>query len=140
MRLGVISIFLCGTAAAALAQPLADTDTRQSQVRFEQALKDGSTSPLFVAITVVNDGSGARRTGCWNANFLTGALMRERDISFFDARDAALQDRTHVFHFSKLAALKNLPDRAQSDLACTIIATGSAASTQDRTGEIVSVP
>jgi hypothetical protein len=139
MRISGILVFTL--TCVALGPPaLAATVPQQSQARFEQAVKDGSTSPYYVAIAVIDDRSGVRRAGCWTSNLLEGAITRERGASVSEAKDIALQNRAHVFHFSSPAALDNLPTSAQSDNACAIIATGAAARQQDRGGQIVSAP
>jgi len=65
----VLSLTLmAGTSAA---------DPRQSQAAFEAAIRDRSTSPYIVLITVVDDRTGQTGTGCSGANLLLGAIYIE---------------------------------------------------------------
>lgn len=111
----------------------------QSQDRFATAIRDESTSPYFVLITVVDDRTGRTTTGCTTANFLLGAIHRENDLGYDSigvrkAQEIALSNVAHVFHFSKQASLDNLAmnDKIQDEQkACAIIKKGQSARLAD---------
>ena len=69
-------IFLCGMAGLQADNLL----PVQPQPAFDAALRDTSTSPQFVAVTVVNDESGETISGCIAASLLLGAIHREYDL------------------------------------------------------------
>jgi hypothetical protein len=89
---------------------LAD-DPVQDQAHFEAAFANTSTAPSFVLITVVDDRTGASRTGCVESNFVAGAIRLETGVPSEEARQTASHNSTHVFHFSKQKALDNVPFR-----------------------------
>lgn len=102
----VILVATLGTSAVLAAE--------QSAKSFATALRDNSTSPYFVLITVVDDTTGQSRTGCTTANLLLGALHIEHDLAFnpegaTNALNLALANTSHVFHFSKPKAVANMP-------------------------------
>ncbi len=124
---------------------------RQSQAAFETAIRDNSTSPYVVLITVVDDRTGQASSGCNTANLLRGAIYLEKWGSI--DRDAApeantrrkevekiaVENLSHVFHFSNPAALKNiLPFRDWE--ACAAIEQGSRVRIGDRSGQIILGP
>jgi TonB family protein len=131
--LSVLSIGLTTQSAA---------HARQSQAAFETAIRDKSTSPYIVLITVVDDRTGQVSTGCNSANLLRGAIYREkrgdsdRTVSPEEVEQVALDNTSHVFHFSNQAALNNiLPFRYPE--ACAAIERGSRARIADITGQVV---
>lgn len=86
----------------------------QSQVSFEAAVRDTSTSPRYVAVTIVDDRDGTSHPACVTANLFEGAVMRQRGLAFDragvdEAERFILATPTHVFHFSKPEAFANLP-------------------------------
>jgi hypothetical protein len=92
----------------------ADVGPIQSQRSFEAAIRNHSTAPSYVMITVVDDATGEARTACTTANFLLGAIHREHDLGYDGdslamAERLALENTAHVFHFSKRSALENIP-------------------------------
>jgi TonB family protein len=139
---GLLSIGLPGESAA---------QARQSHAAFETAIRDNSTSPYVVLITVVDDRTGQTSSGCNTANLLRGAIYLEKWGSI--DRDAvpearsrhnevekiALENTSHIFHFSNPAALKNiLPFRYWE--ACAAIEQGSRVRIGDRSGQIILGP
>jgi TonB family protein len=136
-------ISMAGTSAA---------DPRQSQAAFETAIKDHSTSPYIVLITVVDDRTGQTSTGCSTANLLRGAIYIEqwgridgtvtpedRRARFAEVGSIALENTDHVFHFSNERALANiLPFRYPE--ACAEIAKGRRARIGDRSGQVLLGP
>lgn len=117
----------------------------QSQAAFETAIRDTSTSPYIVLITVVDDRSGQVSTGCNSANLLRGAIYRERrgdadnTVTPEEVERVALDNRSHIFHFSNQAALNNiLPFRYPE--ACAGIERGSRARIADITGQVILGP
>jgi TonB-like protein len=124
---------------------------RQSQAAFETAIRDNSTSPYVVLFTVVDDRTGQTRIGCTTANLLRGAIYLEKWGSFDskvasetisrhkEAETFALENTSHVFHFSSQAALNNiLPFRYPE--ACAAIERGSRARIGDRGGQLLLGP
>jgi hypothetical protein len=106
-----LSIFWFGSPTDAVAQ------ARQSHAAFETAIRDTSTSPYLVLITVVDDRTGQVSTGCDTANRLLGAIYLEKWGSFEtndrsqaaarheEVKRIALENTSHAFHFSNQAAL-----------------------------------
>ena len=85
----------------------------QDQAHYENALRDESSSPHFVFITVIDDRSGQSQEGCRRAPFVLGAIHREMNLpydipSIEKAVQIAVSNRAHVFHFSKQDALDNV--------------------------------
>lgn len=140
LRLVLFSSLMTGIAAPALkAQDLLPA---QSPADFAAALRDTSTSPPFIAITVVNDSSGQTLSGCIPANLFLGAMHREYGLGYDPDSDqrvlaAALAAGDRVFHFQKDEAWANMPPRVWSARACQIIAGGKVARNEDRSGQVV---
>ena len=147
MPVRVISTFLIiglsipsiGSARESAAQ------ARQSHAAFETAIRDKSSSPYIVLITVVDDRTGQASTGCNNVQLLRSAIYRERranvdsEVTAEEVEKIALENTSHVFHFSNPAALNNvLPFRFPE--ACAAIERGSRARIADITGQIVLGP
>src|SRR6267154_1835055 len=105
----LIAGLLFGLPGESAAQP------RQSQAAFETAIRDNSTSPYVVLITVVDDRTGKSSSGCNSANLLLGAIYLEKWGSFDskatpetnsrhnEAEKIALENTSHIFHFSNPA-------------------------------------
>jgi len=94
----------------------------QSQTRFEQAIRDRSTSPFFILFTIVDDRTGMARESCATANLFLGAIHREYGLAYdkdslSKATEIALSKPDHVFHFSKQEALDNLSGYSEEALA-----------------------
>jgi hypothetical protein len=92
----------------------------QSQQSFEAAIENASTAPSYVLITVVDDRENTKRSTCTTSNFLLGAIHREYRLGYDKegvarARGIALENRSHVFHFSNSNALKNIPSSYSED-------------------------
>jgi len=86
----------------------------QSQENFEAAVRHSGIAGRYIAVTIVDDRSGATRSICTNANFLAGAVHREYGLGFdptgnAEARRIVLSRPDHVFHFTKPQALANIP-------------------------------
>lgn len=126
------------------------TAALQAQPAFEMAIRDESSSPFIILLTVVDDRTGEARTGCTNANFLLGAIYLEKWGSFDrtttpetlarheEVEKIAIENRSHIFHFSSQAALDNIPFRYAS--ACAEVARGRTARIAHRTGQITFGP
>ena len=96
------------TATASLA-----SDPVQSQESFRAAVRNHSTAPPYVFITVVNKATGERRSSCTTVNLLMGAIHREYGLAYDLAGEAgaeriALRTEDHVFRFLNKDALKNV--------------------------------
>ena len=100
---------LAGAAVAA-----GPSEPFQSQASFEAAIRNHSTAPPYVLITVVDDRSKTQRSTCTTSNLLMGAIHFEYGLGYdkkgeAEAERIVLANRTHVFHFSKPKALENIP-------------------------------
>ena len=109
----LIALLLAATQAAdAPAEPMQAADS------YEAALKNHSTSPSYVRISVST--GGAWRTTCTTANLLQGAVMLENGLrgdthGIAKAERLALANTTQHFHFSRPEAMANLPDLVSND-------------------------
>jgi TonB family protein len=122
----------------------------QSHAAFKTAILDMSTSPYVVLITVADDQTGRSSTGCTLAPFVVGAIYREKwgdsqgdtmvetDARYQEARKIALENTSHIFHFSKQVALDNLPFRYED--ACRAIEQGKTARIGDRGPRLILGP
>jgi hypothetical protein len=98
------------------AEPPGAAQPFQSQERFEEAIRDNSTSPFFILYTAVDDRTGEARKRCGTANLFRGAIHREYSLPYDKASQAkvteiVLSSPDHVFHFTKQEALDNIPVR-----------------------------
>ena len=118
----------------------------QSQDKFAAAISDRSTAPYLIHLTVVDDRTGATETGCIPAPFLVGAIQIESNLGNqpalrAEAERIAVQNTTHVFHFSKQAALDNMPfNVGKYQEACMLVERGKAVRLGDRDGQIHADP
>ena len=122
----------------------------QSHAAFKTAILDMSTSPYVVLITVVDDRTGRSTTGCTLGHFVVGAIFRENggapedksnaaiDARLQEAQKIALENTSHIFHFSSQAALDNLPFRYED--ACRIIEQGKRVRIGDRGPRLIVEP
>lgn len=116
--LNLLCLLVCVSAAEAGQQP------RQSDASYEAAIRNRSTSPSYVMVTVVDTEAGVTRPTCTEANFLLGAIHIERDIAYdregeAKAMQIALQNQAHTFEFSKQKALRNVERHYTDDeLVC----------------------
>src|SRR5580658_8126764 len=86
-----------------------ETEPLQSQAQFEAAIRNTSTSPNFILLTVVDDRTGESTTGCTLAPFLLEALGFEHPTASSDEIvRMALSNESHVFRLSNEKALNNL--------------------------------
>ena len=139
-----LSIFAIGLPRNSAAQP------HQSQAAFETALNDAWSSPYVVRITVVDDRTGQASTGCTIPGLLRGAIYIEKwgaiakvvtpetQARSDEVKRIALENKSHVFHFSNPDALKNIPFRFPE--ACAAIERGKRARVADLTGEVILGP
>jgi hypothetical protein len=115
--LGIAICVFSFTAAASEETPL------QSQASFEAAVRNQSTAPPYVLITVVDARSEETRSICTTVNLLLGAIHREYGIQSdregqVRAQQIALANKNHVFRFTTHEALANIPlYYSQDDLA-----------------------
>ena len=85
-----------------------------SAVQFESALRNISTAPNYILITVVNGNTGYQATACMEAEFLLTALNIEHNLKWAEAVAFALAQPDRTFKFSDTNALKRV-ERAYSD-------------------------
>jgi hypothetical protein len=100
-------------------------------------------------VTIVNNNSGEAHTECLPAPFLLGAIHKEYDLSY-DAGSIekviqiALANPSRVFHFSKQAAIDNVPSftkdakvfRLRYQEACALVGEGKSVFLSDRSGQV----
>ena len=128
----------------------------QSSAIFEKAIRNKSTHSFIVFATIVNDMTGEIHTQCIPAFLLLGAIHREYDLSYDTASiekaiKIALENPNREFHFSKQAAINNIPlsgnetenhlqDQLQFQLrlkeACALIREGKSVFLADLTGQV----
>jgi hypothetical protein len=121
--------------AVAMGLPiLADAAEMQPQDKFETAIRNASTTPSVILLTVVDDRTGQARTGCAPAPLLLGAIARETGAARDKSIDVALANSAHEFHFSRPDALANIPF-IKAPGVCAAIAQGRSAVMRDRTGD-----
>jgi len=103
----------------------------QDQEHYRRAITNNSTSPYFVLVTIKDDAADGSFTGCVSANFLKGAIYlelggkwdspgddekRKAELALLrKAGEIALNSPDHEFHFSKPAALANIPKEYSED-------------------------
>lgn len=86
----------------------------QSPASYEAAIRNETTSPGYVMVTIVDANTNVERTTCTTANFLRGALHNQYGLPYdADGRrqvtELALTNTAHRFTFSAEAALRNIP-------------------------------
>jgi hypothetical protein len=133
----------------------AEPEFVQPQPVFAKAIRNRSTHTYVIFATVVNVKTGETRTECMAANFLLGAIRGQYDLdssvaSQQKAIQIALQTSPRVFHFSKQAAIDNLPSlgdapsakrwrdnfQAKYQKACSLVKQGRSVFLADITGQI----
>jgi hypothetical protein len=87
--------------------------TVQSRESYEAAIRNNSTSPSYVLVSIINSEKGQMKPVCTTANFLLGAIHREYGLGYeaadsSKAAEIALKNQAHVFHFHQQAALDNI--------------------------------
>jgi hypothetical protein len=93
----------------------------QDQAHYEEAVRDMSTAPYFVLVTVIDDGAKTSWTGCTLPRFIESAIDAEHGSANDDAaiargQQAMLDAKDHVFRFANPKAL--------SDVAMDVYAPG----------------
>jgi hypothetical protein len=99
---------------AALAARADDVHVVQDQTHYEAAVRDMSTAPYFILVTIADDGAKKSWTGCTLPRFVESALDAEHGSANDDAavargQQAMLDARDHVFHFANPKALASIP-------------------------------
>lgn len=114
-------LLLAPAASADHARPFQDQAYFKAAVVHEEGAPDGSgevivieTGLNFVLLTVIDDRTGNSWTGCTPAQFLEGAVHIENRLGYDTASAARgqqiiLDNKKHIFHFSKSKALENIP-------------------------------
>ena len=85
-----------------------------SDGQFESALRNISTAPNYILITVANGNTGYQTTSCMEAEFLLAALNIEHNLKWDEAVAFALAQPDRTFMFSDTNALARV-ERAYSD-------------------------
>jgi hypothetical protein len=85
-----------------------------SDGQFEFALRNISTAPNYILVTVVDGNNGKRQSVCMEAEALLTALHLERQLKWEDAVVFAARQRDRTFTFSNTNALKSVT-RAYSE-------------------------
>jgi hypothetical protein len=86
----------------------------QSSASYEAAIRNTSTAPSYVMVTIIDANTNLERTTCTTANFLVGALHIENGLANDaegrrQATTLALSNTEHRFTFFSEAALRNIP-------------------------------
>lgn len=95
----------------------------QSSASYEAAVRNASTSPGYVMVTIVDANSGREWTTCTTGNFFVGALHRQYGLAYdaegiSQAMALAMANTAHRFTFSVEAALQNVsPSYTPEELA-----------------------
>jgi hypothetical protein len=144
-----VSVFLSGALFVLAGLVHAEPEFVQSQANFEKAIRDKSTSLYLIFVTVVNDDSGEVHTECFPAPFLLGAIRKEYDLNYDagsieKAIQIAFANPSRVFHFSKQAAIDNVPSftkdanvfRLRYQEACALVKEGKSVFLSDRGGQV----
>jgi hypothetical protein len=104
-------------------RPISGGEFTQSRASFEAAIRNDSTAPSYVLISVVDDRTESQRSICTTANLLLGAIHHEYALGYdkkgqSETERIALSSNTHVFRFAKQDALNNIPSSySASDIA-----------------------
>ena len=85
-----------------------------SAVQFESALRNISTAPNYIVITIVNGNTGQQESVCMEAEALLTALYIEHNLKLAEATAFALAQPAWIFTFSNTNAL-GFVERAYSD-------------------------
>ena len=85
-----------------------------SASQFESALRNISTAPNYILVTVVNGNTGQQESVCFEAQALLTALYLEHNLRLAEATAFALAQPDRTFRFSDTNALR-LVYRAYSD-------------------------
>jgi hypothetical protein len=95
----------------------------QSRESYEAAVREISSSPAYVLISISDSDTGQAKPVCTEAPFLQGAIHHEYGLAHdaagsSKAVDIALKSKDHVFRFHQQAALDNIAVRySDQDLA-----------------------
>jgi hypothetical protein len=114
--------FILGLIIIRAATLMASENGNYSYALFARAIKEESTSPMFVLITLHDPATGTNRRISTAAPFLLGAIHTEHDIPYTDAgekqaKQLALRNWNNVWMFAKSTALENVrPSYTSSDL------------------------
>jgi hypothetical protein len=110
---------------AKLGPPPETTGPFQTPAQYVAAALDTTIDgEAYVMITTMDDRTAEANTFCITSNLLIGALVREHGWGIERSREEAASNPTHLFHFSKDEALRNMPDSQRSAKACELIAQG----------------
>jgi hypothetical protein len=103
--LSILSLGLPGNSAA---------QARQSQAAFETAIRDKSTSPYVVLVTVVDDRTGQVSAGCNSAQRLLSAIQLDEwgsvdGVKLAEAKDCAGEHVSRIPFFQRSHARNHPP-------------------------------
>jgi hypothetical protein len=96
------------------ASPAADAPKGLSNAQFEHALRNISTAPNYILITVIDNNAGKQEAVCIEAQNLLSAISVEKKLKWKEAMALSLKQENGAFHFSNAAALK-LVSRAYTE-------------------------
>ena len=104
-----IIALICAATVPASSQESGGPLMIQRAMNFESAVRDHSTSPLYVSINLTDENTGLNQHTCVFGWDLVIAISREYGISHSKAIEIALKSKDYSFHFSKKSALDALP-------------------------------
>ena len=118
-----VLVALAALTPVANAQTIDRPAVVQSRESFVAAIRNHSTSPSYVMISIVAAYKEQPKPVCTTANLLLGAIHREFGLGYgpddlSKAEEIALASPNHTFVFRQPAALANIPIRySDNDLA-----------------------
>lgn len=117
----IATLFVIAMSTVSAAETYSKANSAQESKNFESALRNDSTSPSYVMISVIDAKATSMRTVCTIASVLLGAIHREYDLPYdlqgrAKAVEIALSIPTHVFRFTKQTAIDNIPVTSAADV------------------------
>jgi hypothetical protein len=150
IRSAAVIVFFIGALFVSQGRAYAEADFVQSATTFEKAIRNRSTHTYVIFATIVDDRTGEAHSACIPAPLFLGAIHREYDLkydapSIEKAIEIALANPTREFHFSKQAAIDNIPlpgketpthlERRLRE-ACVLVRQGESVFLADITGQV----
>jgi hypothetical protein len=138
VAIALVSWVVLAALTGALFQFVVREGQPQPQDKFEAAIRNRSTSPSVILLTVVDDRTGRAQTGCAMAPFLLGAIERETGItSQKELEEIALANTAHVFSFKKQEAIDNILPFIQLPPMCAAVRRGLSVTMNDGSGKFM---
>ena len=91
---------------AASSPPVGGAPKGLTEAQFEHALRNISTAPNYVVITLIDSNTDRQETVCIEAEALLSAVRIEQELKWKEAVEFVLKQKDRVFRFSNARALK----------------------------------